>query len=228
MSNEHMNTNTSNRIYGGKSSHERIADRKQQFLEAGLILFGTVGYRAVTVRILCKQAKLTDRYFYESFTDTEDLLIAVYQNCLIKFQQTILSAINSLTADSNLQTLVEVCLDYSFTLIENPHITRVCWLEVLGVSPKVDQIYTHNVRQLALMLLEIIRSRHPLWKIDHTEAEILSIALIGAVGQTAIGWMLSNYTTNRDTILKAMLTIFQGLIQLVETPTAIDNKSKSD
>ena len=70
----------SGRPYAGERPGERVLRRRQQFLDAGLELFGSIGYRATTVRILCKQAKLTDRYFYESFTSTEDLLLEVYRN----------------------------------------------------------------------------------------------------------------------------------------------------
>ena len=70
------------RVYGGENQEERRARRRQQFLDAGLQVFGTLGYRAATVRSLCKQAGLTDRYFYESFDTTEDLLVGVYrQQC---------------------------------------------------------------------------------------------------------------------------------------------------
>ena len=67
------------RTYAGESLSERTARRRQQFLDAGLQVFGTTGYRTATVRQLCKQAGLTDRYFYESFASTEDLLVAVYE-----------------------------------------------------------------------------------------------------------------------------------------------------
>ena len=206
----------SSRVYGGESLQDRTLRRQQQFLDAGLVLFGTIGYRAVTVRALCKQAGLTDRYFYESFSDTEALLMAVYQHCLVKFQQTILEAISGLAPDADVRTLVQVCLARAFTLIEDPLVTRVSWLEVLGVSPKVDQLYTQSVRQLAGVLLGILRSKYPTWKIEDAEGEILTIALIGAVGQTAIGWMLSGYATSRETILNAMFNVFLGLITLVE------------
>ena len=54
-----------------------MAERRAAFLEAGFELIGTEGYRAATVRAVCKQAGYTDRYFYQLFGSTEGLLLAV-------------------------------------------------------------------------------------------------------------------------------------------------------
>jgi len=64
---------SSKRTYGGLSETERVNERRERFLEAGLEVFGSLGMRGATVRKLCKEASLTERYFYESFTDTDAL-----------------------------------------------------------------------------------------------------------------------------------------------------------
>ncbi|WP_156506429.1 TetR/AcrR family transcriptional regulator, partial [Oleiphilus sp. HI0117] len=81
------------RTYGGVSLAERKKLRKQQFLDAGLRLFGCCGFRNSTVRSLCKEAKLTDRYFYESYSGLENLLLAVYEDCMTLLSKEIVQAI---------------------------------------------------------------------------------------------------------------------------------------
>ena len=66
------------RSYGGLAMEERVAARRARFVEAGVELFGTQGFRGATVRGICAAAGLTDRYFYESFASLESLLAAVY------------------------------------------------------------------------------------------------------------------------------------------------------
>jgi AcrR family transcriptional regulator len=61
-------------------AEDRIAQRQLQLVEAGLEIFGTVGYRASTVDFICATAGLTKRYFYDSFSRTQDLFIACYQH----------------------------------------------------------------------------------------------------------------------------------------------------
>ena len=65
------------RPYGGLAMEERVAARRARFIEAGVELFGTQGFRGATVRGVCAAAGLTDRYFYESFPTLEALLAAV-------------------------------------------------------------------------------------------------------------------------------------------------------
>lgn len=66
------------RPYGGRTQADRAAERRRRFIDAGIQVFGQYGYRAATVRGLCAQAGLTDRYFYESFDSVLALLEAVY------------------------------------------------------------------------------------------------------------------------------------------------------
>src|ERR1700735_1278322 len=96
------------RPYGGESPADRVARRRGQFLDAGLELFGTDGYRATTVRGLCKQAKVTDRYFYESFSGTEDLLAAVYQTCMGRVQQRVVTALASVRDEDDIAHLAAI------------------------------------------------------------------------------------------------------------------------
>lgn len=83
----------SGRTYGGESADDRLTRRRRQLLDAGLELFGTAGYRATTVRQLCREPKVSDRYFYEQFDSTEDLLLAVYDECTRALEEAALAAL---------------------------------------------------------------------------------------------------------------------------------------
>src|SRR3954468_21515215 len=66
------------RAYGGISADERIAARRAKLLDAGLELFGTRGFSSTGVKDVCREAGVTDRYFYESFNDSQALFLAVF------------------------------------------------------------------------------------------------------------------------------------------------------
>ena len=66
------------RRYGGKSAEQRRAERRAQLIEAALEIWQEQGWAAVTMRGVCAQAGLTDRYFYESFADRDALLGTVW------------------------------------------------------------------------------------------------------------------------------------------------------
>jgi AcrR family transcriptional regulator len=200
------------RPYGGENLADRIARRRQQFMDAGLHIFGTTGYRSATVRMLCKQAELTDRYFYESFGTTEDLLIAVYEQQFTLLQQAVMQQLLGAQADADLQDTVNAGLNTLFDMASQPCVARVCWLEVLGVSPRVDETYARTFNGFAQMVTLFARQRHPQWQIDDAEAHAVGLALIGAVSQTVTHWVLGHYTQDRQTLIAANARVFRGVL----------------
>lgn len=67
---------TAERAYGGISAADRRAARRERLVEAALDIVGAEGTGAITVTRLCRAAGLNERYFYESFREREDVLVA--------------------------------------------------------------------------------------------------------------------------------------------------------
>jgi len=64
------------RPYRGVSADERRELRRTQLLEACLDVVAEAGVNAVTAEAVCAHAGLSKRYFYESFSDREAVLVA--------------------------------------------------------------------------------------------------------------------------------------------------------
>lgn len=200
------------RTYAGESLSERTARRRQQFLDAGLEVFGTSGYRTATVRQLCRQAGLTDRYFYESFASTEDLLVAVYEREFDHLQHVVLAALMGEAAQQDPTAPIEVALNALFEMTSEPRVARVCWLEVLGVSARVDGVYTRTIERFAALVVAFARQRFDAVDVDEAESRMLGIALIGAVSQPVTHWLLGGYREDRATMVAATSRVFRGVI----------------
>ena len=65
------------RQFKGLSLSERKEARREKLIEAGIATYGTLGF-SVTVKDVCQEAKLTERYFYESFKKSEDLFQTIF------------------------------------------------------------------------------------------------------------------------------------------------------
>jgi len=202
------------RAYAGESQAERVARRRQQFLDAGLQVFGTTGYRTATVRLLCRQAELTDRYFYESFANTEDLLVAVYEREFDHLQHVVLAALADEAALREPMVAVEKALNALFEMASEPRVARVCWLEVLGVSARVDVVYTRTIERFAALVVAFARQQFSssAGAIDEAESRMLGIAMIGAVSQPVTHWLLGGYQEERATMVAATARVFLGVI----------------
>ncbi|ANI38281.1 TetR/AcrR family transcriptional regulator [Mycolicibacterium vaccae] len=64
--------------WAGVSLADRRAERRGLLVDAAFRLFGDGGEAALSVRSVSREAGLNTRYFYESFSGTDDLLGAVY------------------------------------------------------------------------------------------------------------------------------------------------------
>jgi AcrR family transcriptional regulator len=203
---------TSGRRYRGMAIEERKAMRRQQLLEAGLQVFGDVGFHGATVRLICAQAGLTERYFYESFTNSEDLLCAVYQQHMQLQQARILDAV--MQTSRSPEAMIEAGLRAFFKLAQEiPAGARVQFVEVLGVSPRVDNLYRQSVENFATLMRTLNREILPASIVLGGDEETLSIGLVGAAVGIASRWLLSGFAQSLESILKTTLLIFIGVSQ---------------
>lgn len=69
------------RVWRGQTHDDRSQARRAQQIQAGMELMGTGGTAGVTMRAACRHSGLSLRYFYESFSDTDELILAVYDQC---------------------------------------------------------------------------------------------------------------------------------------------------
>lgn len=65
-------------MWGGRTAAERHADRRQRLIDAATEIWVESGWAAVTMRGVCARTSLNDRYFYEHFSDRDDLLSTVW------------------------------------------------------------------------------------------------------------------------------------------------------
>ena len=65
-------------MWGGRTAAERHAERRQRLIDAATEIWVEGGWAAVTMRGVCARTSLNDRYFYEHFSDRDDLLSTVW------------------------------------------------------------------------------------------------------------------------------------------------------
>lgn len=68
------------RVYGGRTSADREAERRQSLLDAAIDTL--IAGDKLTVRGICQKTGLTSRYFYENFASTDALAEAAYDTCV--------------------------------------------------------------------------------------------------------------------------------------------------
>ena len=91
---------------------------------------------------------------------------------------------------------------------------RVCWQEVLGVSPTVDTAYVRQIQRFADLLAGFARAHAP--SIDEVELGVLAVSLVGAIIHSALHWLLSDYAAERATLVSANARLLRAALQSLQ------------
>ncbi|MEO5651659.1 MAG: TetR/AcrR family transcriptional regulator [Marmoricola sp.] len=67
---------TSARTYNGKSAQQRATERRARLVDAAIDVLAEHGEAGATMTAICNRARLTERYFYESFPNRSEALLA--------------------------------------------------------------------------------------------------------------------------------------------------------
>jgi AcrR family transcriptional regulator len=212
------------RTYGGLAMAERVAARRARFVEAGIELFGTQGFRGATVRGICAAAGLTDRYFYESFATLEALLAEVYRTLTHAFAARLTEESIRSEAWSGDAVAIErqttAAYELWFDTVRDPRFARIVLVEVLGVSADIDALYEASVRQMAELTIAPLATTQPALKLSKARRELLGRALVGAGLQVAKMWMTGGYRLPRRDVVRTCVLVATGTLAALRAEAA--------
>ncbi|MFC9659949.1 TetR/AcrR family transcriptional regulator [Nocardia sp. NPDC127606] len=139
-----MTASGSPRVYDGRPVEDRRAERREQFIAAGLAVFGDQGYQSSSITAVCKAAGLARAQFYEHFGNREELLLAVYDMIQADARQALIEALSAVVgADPATRASIAVRA-YAESIGKDPNRARVSFVEIVGVSAEVEK---HRVEQ---------------------------------------------------------------------------------
>lgn len=201
------------RPYGGVAPEARAAERRDALVRAGTRVFGTAGFHKATVRAICQEAKLNDRYFYAAFDSTEALLRATYQQHANALRDQVWQAVAEV--DGSLEARVDAGLHAFFAFLRDPCAARVLLLEVMGVSPETDATYQRNLIEFGKQIMAITQPPDT----DDTQARadlrIIGLALVGAMTNVGAAWLLTGYRDSEETMVRNCRRVLLGTLQFM-------------
>lgn len=180
--------------YGGQSREERAAHRRIRILQAGLELFAARSFDDVTVADVCGRAKVSKRYFYEHFTDREDLLLAIHR----ERNDWLLSGVSAV-APKEPESLDALLRPMMTTLVrmlsEHPESARVIYIN----APRMELRRRGLLHKNAELFGRLARRRitRPRDKLGY---ERLLLALVAGVTEVIIDWLERGMTDDIETL----------------------------
>ncbi len=195
------------RKIGGKTVEERRSERWRRLIDAAVKVYGEQGYRNSTVKAVCDEAGLTERYFYESFSNSEDLLCACFQEAADKLLLRVRRA-GLQGGGAPLERVRAGVIEYLVHLQADPAAARVFLIEMSSVSARADALVSASLDRFAALLTDFLTSGAG----PHREPSRL--LLRGAIGgglHVAQAWTTSGYAEPIGSAADTILQIY-GLV----------------
>jgi AcrR family transcriptional regulator len=197
------------RTYGGVSADERRARRRRLLVEAGTEIIGNQGAANATMTAVCARAKLTERYFYESFPDLDALLLAVFEQVVEEAAEVVLAAIEASPADARGRARAAIGAFVEF-LTDDPRKARIAFVEATGSSALANRRY-EALSGFAGLLGEQARAFYGTPEEADRMVRLTSFMLVGGLAETLIAWLGGELDITRDELIDDCTDLFVAM-----------------
>lgn len=188
------------RPWRGISAGDRLAERRQRLLDAGLELFGTRGVAATGIGDICEQAGLTKRYFYESFATIDELAEAVFQQITDRIAERVIPGIIA-GGGSDPRPALTAWVE---AVVGDPRVVRI--LAVEGRSGRLERSgagFANRAVDLWFTFAGEETQRH-----DDPALRLRAYAFAGAMGQIGLALHDGQLPMAVDEVIDELVALF--------------------
>ena len=198
---------TAARAYGGVSAADRRAARRERLVEAALDIVGESGASGITVTGLCRRAGLNERYFYKSFADRNEVLVAAGDLLAGTLVEGILERLASAESDSRSRATAAISASVD-VLADDPRLGAL-FLDGLS-TPALAQrrldlagVFVELMVSQALVTLGLRRTPE-----IESWGTFAARHLFGGVLETVACWLRGELTLTRDELVERNVEMF--------------------
>jgi len=198
------------RVYKGRSAQQRREDRLRRLRECALELFGTEGYAATPIEKLCTQANVSTRSFYDDMGSREALLITVVDEITTKAAAAAYTALLDSRDLPLSQRIGRGLRAYLSVTCASAQTAKVCYVELIGVSSRVEEFRTAWRRRMTEMIADEADRAAASGEIEPRDYHLFALCVIGAVN--SLGQELA--ATPSDTVLRTQVSLDDIIAEL--------------
>ncbi len=156
--------------------------RRDELVGVGVQLLGGESGPAVTVRAVCREAGLTERYFYESFGDRDEFVRAVYDDVCARAMSALMSATTPREAVERFVAL----------MVDDPVRGRV-----LLLAPSVEPVLVRSGAEWMPNFIDLLQRK--LSQIgDPVRQNMIATSLIGGLTALFTAYLDGRLTATRE------------------------------
>jgi len=185
------------RSYGGFTSEERDAHRRQRLLAAAKEIIGTAGYAATTIPGVCSAANVSTRTFYELYATKEDLFIDLYDTITADSYTRVAESLEATAGAPLAERIPAALMAYLDPMLKDPRVARIAFVEIMGASPRIEKL------RLAYRetLIEVVRTEGTVavnnGEVADRDWRFAALGLVGAVTAIVYDWALRGRRPSR-------------------------------
>ncbi|OZM74457.1 TetR family transcriptional regulator [Amycolatopsis antarctica] len=202
------------RPWRGVGADERQSRRREQLIDAAFAVLGAEGAAAVTMRGVCREAKLTERYFYENFASRADLLVAVLEATTASARDTLIASLDE--GPSEFHALIRHAVR-AFTgfVTADPRRGRVLFVESMA-APELTTRAIELVDEFTVTIAGALRGSRPGG--DDLDVELNSQAVFGALAFLYQVWLERRVALPVDRFVEHVSQVIEHLGQASSAP----------
>ncbi len=210
-----MATNSPTGIYGGVPADERRAERRERLLQAGLEVLGTDGWQA-TVRGICERARLNPRYFYESFSGLDELLVAVFDQVSAEAMEAVLGAVEEHGEDPEAAARATIRA-FVGLMTEDPRKGRIAFVEAMG-SEALMRRRLDTLQRFAELVAAYGRGLDGADGVDDQTAQLFAQMMVGGLAEALIAWLEGRLDVSREQLVEHSSAMFIAAMRVAARP----------
>jgi AcrR family transcriptional regulator len=201
------------RPYRGIDAVERVAGRRRRLLDAGLDLLGAAGKdpAELTVRAICGQAGLGVRYFYESFTDKDHYVAAVFDSVIADIAATTQAAVAAASPGEQARAAMANIVR---TISADTRVGRL----LFSVELSNTEIVRKRAESSALFAALLFAHAGAQGALDNDHVKAASHFAVGGVGQTISAWLSDEVRLDHDALVNLLAALIDQLAAMPPRP----------
>jgi AcrR family transcriptional regulator len=165
------------------------------------------------VKDVCNEAKLTERYFYESFKKSEELFQTVFLKMIGKMQTCLSQAV--IMAAPEPKNMVTAGLSALLTAIkDDPRMARIIYIDAMLVQDLHNQAtIQETLTQFDRIIQAFVMITMPNAPQGNDEVSLMATGLNGYVTHIIIRWVSEDFKQPLDEVLAACCAVFLSFIE---------------
>ncbi|NKY31689.1 TetR/AcrR family transcriptional regulator [Nocardia speluncae] len=199
----------SGQSYGGVPFSDRQRSRRERLLDAALHLLDTAGAPGVTVRGVCREAGLNNRYFYENFADLDALLDAVVD----RLEQSIGRRVAEILASGEPSPADDAIAVMVSAFIDDPRLLRI--LHTAGDPALARRREALLLRSVAALRPFLVAAAAEFGRADPRMLDTAGFLLVGGWSDALWAFSAGELTVDRSELVEQLTALFTGVARTI-------------